>query len=132
MGMSATIAGLVLAACAFPSLALEKGWRPLFDGKTLNGWTPKIRGFPLRENYRDTFTVKDGVLRLPYARYDQFGERYGHLFYKTPFKAYRLRLQYRFIGKTPSDTPGWAQANNGVMIFAQDPRTMAVDASFPV
>jgi hypothetical protein len=107
-------------------------WRSLFDGKTLVGWTPKIRGFPLGENYRDTFRVKDGAIVVSYDKYDQFGERFGHLFYQTPFKAYRFRLDYRFIGVTPSDTAAWAIANNGVMIFSQDPKTMAVDDSFPV
>jgi hypothetical protein len=128
----AAMAGLLLAACASPTVAVEKGWKPIFDGKTLNGWTPKIRGFPLGENWRDTFTVRDGVLRVSYEHYDKFGERFGHLFYKTPFKAYRLRLEYRFLGETPADTPAWAVANNGVMVFAQDPKTMALDASFPV
>jgi hypothetical protein len=121
---------VALGACASPSG--EGRWVNLFDGKSLDGWTPKIRGFPLGENYRDTFTAKDGVIRVSYDRYDQFGERFGHLFYKAPFKAYRLSLEYRFIGQTPADTPGWAQANNGVMIFSQDPKTMAVAASFPV
>lgn len=127
---------LAVAACVGPqtSPAAPGGgkWQSLFDGKTLDGWTPKIRGYALGENYKDTFTVKDGVMRVSYDKYDKFGERFGHIFYKTPFKTYRLRLEYRFIGKTPADTPAWAQANNGVMIFSQDPRTMAVGDSFPV
>ncbi len=121
-----------LAACATSSGPSGPGWRSLFDGRTLNGWTPKIRGFPLGENYLDTYSAGNGVLKVSYDKYDKFGERYGHLFYKTPFKAYKLRLEYRFIGKTPADTPGWAIANNGVMIFSQDPKTMAVGDSFPV
>jgi hypothetical protein len=121
-----------LAACATNAGPSGPGWRPLFDGKTLAGWTPKIRSFPLGENYLDTFSAGNGVLKVSYDRYDKFGERYGHLFYKTPFKAYRLRMEYRFIGTTPADTPAWAQANNGVMIFSQDPKTMAVGDSFPV
>jgi hypothetical protein len=49
-------------------------WKSLFDGKTLDGWTPKIRGFPLGENYRDTFSVKDGAIVVSYDKYDQFGD----------------------------------------------------------
>jgi hypothetical protein len=121
-----------LAACATSPGPSGPGWRSLFDGKTLAGWTPKIRGFPLGENYLDTFSAGNGVLKVSYDKYDKFGERYGHLFYKAPFKTYKLRLEYRFIGRTPGDTPAWAIANNGVMIFSQDPKTMAVGDSFPV
>src|ERR1700712_5076910 len=94
--LTAVMAALMLAGCATPTAPSERGWRPLFDGKSLAGWTPKIRGFALGENYRDTFTVKDGVLRVSYAKYDRFDERFGHLFYAKPFKAYRLRVEYRF------------------------------------
>ena len=107
-------------------------WTSLFDGRTLDGWTPKIRGFPFGENYRDTFRVRDGAIVVSYDEYENFGERFGHLFYEKPFQAYRLRLEYRFTGQTPADTPAWAIANNGVMIFSQDPKSMAVEDSFPV
>lgn len=127
------VATIVLGAMSCTSMPQSgERWVSLFDGKTLKGWTPKIRGFALGENYQNTFSVKDGLLRVSYDGYDKFGERYGHLFYTRPFKAYRFRLEYRFIGQTPADTPGWAIANNGVMIFAQDPKSMAVGDSFPV
>ncbi len=94
-GQSALPSRLSLSALASCSSMPQSGehWRSLFDGKTLAGWTPKIRGFPLGENYRDTFRVKDGAIVVSYDKYDQFGERFGHLFYQTPFKAYRLRLR---------------------------------------
>jgi hypothetical protein len=119
------------ASCA-SAPAKSDGWLPLFDGRTLDGWTPKIRGFPLGENYRDTFRIRDGAISVSYESYDNFGERFGHLFYRAPFKTYRLRLEYRFLEDHPADTPAWAIANSGVMIFSQDPKTMAVGDSFPV
>ena len=122
---------LMLAGCA-TAQSREPSWKPIFDGKSLAGWTPKIRGFPLGENYRDTFTVRDGAIVVSYAKYDKFGERFGHLFYKRPFGAYRLRFEYRFTDPSPADTPGWAIRNSGVMIFSQDPKSMAVEDSFPV
>lgn len=131
----ATIAVCAASCSAMPQDGEQSGgenWRPLFDGKTLDGWTPKIRGFPLGENYRDTFRVRDGAIVVSYEDYDSFGERFGHLFYETPFEAYRLRLEYRFLEEHPADTPAWAIANSGVMIFGQDPKTMAVEDSFPV
>lgn len=127
------VAAIALAANACQSMPQGgENWKSLFDGKTLDGWTPKIRGFPLGENYRDTFSVKDGAIVVSYDKYDQFGERFGHLFYNTAFKAYRLRFEYRFAVDHPADTPAWAIANSGVMIFGEDPKGMAVGDSFPV
>ncbi|MEQ1781166.1 MAG: DUF1080 domain-containing protein [Hyphomonadaceae bacterium] len=131
---SIAVALLAVAAAACSSMP-QRGetWRPLFDGNTLNGWTPKIRGFPLGENFRDTFRVRDGAIVVSYDKYDQFGERFGHLFYERPLSgAWKLRLEYRFLSAHPADTPAWAIANSGVMIFGQDPKGMAVGDSFPV
>lgn len=129
--IAVAVSSVCLAACATQGPS-GPGWRSLFDGRTLDGWTPKIRGFPLGENYRDTFRVRDGSLVVSYDAYDNFGERFGHIFYKSPFSAYRLRLEYKLLDSHPADTPAWAIANNGVMVFAQDPKTMAVGDSFPV
>ena len=55
-------------------------WQSLFDGKTLNGWTPKISGYAAGEDPKNTFVVKDGAIRVSYAGYnDKFGGEYGHL-----------------------------------------------------
>ncbi len=131
-GLAATAIALVAVGCSGMPQGGET-WEPLFDGKTLTGWTPKIRGFPLGENYRDTFRVRDGAIVVSYDGYDQFGERFGHLFYKDAISGpYRLRLEYRFATTHPADTPAWAIANSGVMIFGEDPKGMAVGDSFPV
>ncbi len=134
--MPALLCALAMASCASQSLSdgarTVSEWRSLFDGETLDGWTPKIRGHALGENYRDTFIVHEGAIRVSYDNYDTFGERFGHLFYRSPFKAYRLRLEYRFYAPPEADTPGWARYNSGVMIFSQDPAGMAVEDSFPV
>jgi hypothetical protein len=127
----ATIALCVAGCSAMPQSG--ETWEALFDGKTLDGWTPKIRGFPLGENYRDTFRVRDGAIVVSYDKYDQFGERFGHLFYKDRITGpYRLRFEYRFLNAHPADTPAWAIANSGVMIYGEDPKGMAVGDSFPV
>ncbi len=130
------VAVATLALCIGGCTAMPQSgeaWEPLFDGKTLDGWTPKIRDVPLGENYRDTFGVRDGAIVVSYDKYDQFGERFGHLFHERPLMgAYRLRLEYRFLVDHPADTPAWAIANSGVMIFGQDPTGMAVGDRFPV
>lgn len=108
-------------------------WRSLFDGKTLNGWTAKIARHPAGENYRETFVADHGVLRVSYAGYDKFDNQFGHLFYKTPYSAYRLRFTYRFLteGGLP-DTPNWARGNSGIMFHSQSAESMTVDQPFPV
>jgi hypothetical protein len=110
----------------------EKGWIALFNGKDLDGWTPKIKGYAAGDNYADTFRVEDGVLKVKYDKYDKFNERFGHLFYKTPFSHYRLRIEYRFVGDQCPGGPSWAIRNSGVMIHGQSPESMRKDQDFPV
>jgi hypothetical protein len=111
----------------------NSGWVSLFNGKDLTGWVPKIRGYKLGENYADTFRVEDGVIKVRYDKYEgKFNSRFGHLFYKKPFKNYILRVEYRFVGEQAEGGPGWAFRNSGVMIHGQDPNTMGVGQSFPV
>ncbi len=134
--MAATGLGLALAGgTGFVSaVGAEKSgkWKPIFDGRTLKGWTPKILGHPAGLNFQDTFVVKDGAIRVSYSGYDRFGLRFGHLFYKTPFKAYRLRLNYRVLEPPLPDTPAWARGNSGVMFHSQSPESMTLNQAFPV
>ena len=122
------------AACIPAAVAEDAGgvWVPLFNGKDLEGWTPKIVGYPLGENYGNTFRVEDGVIKVSYDQYKAFDDKFGHLFYTTPFTDYRLRVEYRFTGKQVKGGPGWAFRNSGVMIQGQDPKTMRQDQDFPV
>ena len=107
-------------------------WVRLFDGKTLDGWTPKIRTHALGENYQNTFRVEDGLLTVSYDGYDEFDKQYGHLFYQTPYSHYRLRLEYRFVGEQAKGGEGWALRNSGVMVHGQTPESMGKDQEFPV
>lgn len=108
-------------------------WRPLFNGKDLTGWTPKIRFSKLGEDPLKTFRVEEGLLCVNYDRYEdnKFKARFGHLFYDTPFSSYDLRVEYRFVGKQTSDGAGWAKYNSGLMLHGQDPAAMTVDQTFP-
>jgi outer membrane receptor protein involved in Fe transport len=38
--------------------AAEPEWKPLFNGRDLAGWTPKIRGEKLGDNYANTFRAR--------------------------------------------------------------------------
>lgn len=123
---------LFLAILFAGSIHAEEQWVPLFDGKSLDGWTPKFKGEELGFNYLDTFQVKNGVLTVNYDKYTKFDERYGHLFFKEKFSQYKIRIEYRFIGDQCPGGPGWATRNSGVMLHCQDPKTMSKDQSFPV
>ncbi len=107
-------------------------WMPLFNGKDLTGWKAKIKGYELGDNYRNTFRVENGILKAAYDGYDRFDGRFGHLFYKTPFSHYVLRVEYRFVGQQVPGGPGWALRNSGIMIHGQSPESMRKDQDFPV
>ncbi len=125
------MAAAVLLAAGGAAQA-EDGWIQMFNGKNLDGWTPKITGFDLGDNALDTFRVADGVLKVGYDKYEKFDGKFGHLFYKTPYSHYRMRVEYRFVGEQCSGGPGWALRNSGVMIHGQPPETMKKGQNFPV
>ncbi len=132
MRLLLSLAALAVAAAAFADDKPAGEWKPIFDGKSMDGWTPKIRGYELGDNFGDTFKVTDGKLVVGYDKYDQFDEKFGHLFYKDTFSHYRIRVEYRFIGEQCKGGPGWATRNSGIMIHGQDPKTMTKDQKFPV
>ena len=106
-------------------------WRQLFNGKDLEGWTPKIRYHDLGENYANTFRVEDGLLKVRYDGYDEFKETFGHLFYNESFSHYRFRVEYRFVGEQCEGGPKWAIRNSGVMVHGEKPERMTKDQDFP-
>jgi hypothetical protein len=64
--------------------------------KTLTIWIVKIHHHEVGDNYANSFRVKDGAIQV---NYDDFDERYGHLFYKEPFSSYHLKFEYRFTNQ---------------------------------
>jgi hypothetical protein len=110
----------------------KPGWVSLFNGKDLEGWTPKITGYAAGDNYANTFKVEDGLLKVSYAGYPGFEGRFGHLFSKYAYSHYRLRIEYRFVGDQCPGGPAWALRNSGVMIHCQSPESMRKDQDFPV
>ena len=114
-------------------LATEtQDWIPLFNGKDLEGWQIKIRGRELGDNYKNTFRVEDGILKVSYAQYDTFANEFGHLFYEKPFSHYRLRAEYRFAGEQVHGGPDWAFRNNGFMLHSQPASSMGLEQDFPI
>lgn len=129
---AATAASLaLLLLVGFSARAADDGWKPLFNGRDLSGWTIKIAKHPLGENYHDTFRVEDGILKVYYDKWDKFDRQFGHLYTNQAYSNYILRLEYRFTGKAPEDSPPWAKLNSGVMIHSQSPLSMTLDQEFP-
>ena len=107
-------------------------WIPIFNGKNLDGWTPKVSGYKAGENPLDGFRVENGILKIDYRKFDKFNGRFGHLFYKEKLSSFILRVEYRFVGEVLSDAPGYCYRNSGVMIHSQSPESMDIGMNWPV
>ena len=91
---------LLLSFCKSSQTSAQKeNWIPLFNGKDLADWTIKMSGYPLGENFKNTFRVRDGMMVVSYDDYDEFDGEYGHIYYKDPFSYYKLRVEYRAVGE---------------------------------
>ncbi len=123
---------LAIQSCRPERADPDAEWIQLFNGSDLAGWTAKISGYGVGENFGDTFRVVDRKIQVAYDNYESFDDRFGHLFYETPFSNYQLRVEYRFIGEQLADGPGWAWRNSGIMVHGQSPETMGRDQDFPV
>jgi hypothetical protein len=128
------IASFFLAtACALAQTdPNRKDWIQAFNGRNLDGWVMKITGFTLGENFGDTFRVENGLLKVVYDRYPEFGNRFGHIFYRNKFSHYIVAAEYRFVGEQVKAGPTWAVRNNGIMLHCQAPETMGKDQDFPI
>ncbi|MBP1769236.1 MAG: hypothetical protein H6P97_116 [Candidatus Aminicenantes bacterium] len=115
-----------------PATPARDGWVSLFNGRDLDGWTPKFAKHEAGLNYKDTFRVEDGLLKVSYNAYEKFDGEFGHLFYKEPFGRYRLRIEYRIVGSQITGGPSWGFKNSGVMVHSQSPESMGLDQNFPV
>jgi len=110
----------------------KEEWVSLFNGKDLNGWNIKIANHSLNDNFNNTFQVQDSMIRVVYTEYDDFDDKYGHMYYKTPYSYYKLRFDYRFIEEQTSGGENWNVRNSGVMIHSQSAKSNALEQHFPV
>src|SRR5690606_18190633 len=138
MRFTATVlffATLLFAACTPKPQAddpQQHQWIRLFNGKDLDDWFVKIHHHEVGDNYAHTFRVEDSIIKVRYDQYDAFNERYGHLYYKTPFSKYHLKMEYRFVDGWMKDAPSYTILNSGIMYHSQDPRTMPKEQDWPI
>ncbi|NMH88080.1 3-keto-disaccharide hydrolase [Flavivirga algicola] len=107
-------------------------WVRLFNGENLDGWIPKFYHHELGDNYANTFRVKDGVIQVNYDGYNEFGDRYGHLFYNKPFSSYHLKFEYRFTDQWMKDAASYTYRNSGIMFHSQAPKTILKEQNWPI
>jgi hypothetical protein len=122
---------LCLTVFAQKNNADKQEWKQLFNGKNLDGWDIKIRGYELNDNYNNTFRVEDGKMVVRYDKYDDFAQKYGHIFYKGDYSYYRIAVEYRFVGEQAPKGEGWAWRNSGIMVHGQPAATMGKNQDFP-
>lgn len=128
------IAGILVATSCLTTknTSGKTDWVALFNGKDLKDWTVKIYHHEVGDNYANTFRVEDGIMKVRYDQYDSFRNRFGHLYYNTPFAYYHLVVEYRFIGEWRKDAPVYTNKNSGVMFHSQDPRSMPKEQDWPI
>jgi len=135
-GIPAAVATVVCLLCinlSFPENDPDKKeWIQLFNGKNLDGWDIKIKGHELNDNYGNTFRVEDGLLKVRYDQYNDFGSRFGHIFYNKKFSYYIIAVEYRFVGEQTPGAPSWALRNSGVMLHSPPASSMPKEQDFPI
>lgn len=119
------------AASGNPALA----WQPMFNGRDLKDWDIKFAQHPLGENFRNTFRVDSGMLKVRYDQWPDFKGEFGHIFYKQPFSYYIVAVEYRFVGEQVTGAGAgnsWAIRNNGIMVASQSAASMGLNQDFPI
>src|SRR5262245_24285827 len=99
---------LCLAFLTTTQSAFAEDFKPLFDGKSLDGWTfivkPDKDG--KKTDPKETWSVKDGAIHCT-------GKPNGCMVTKEEYGDYVLKVKWRW----PADGKG---GNSGVMIHVQD------------
>ena len=102
-------------------------WEYIFNEKDLSGWQIKISGHQLGDNYNNTFGVVNGHLRVSYDNYEEFDNKFGHIFYKEKLSHFKINLDYRFFGEQAAGAPQWAYKNSGIKFHSQAPEIIPRD-----
>jgi hypothetical protein len=102
-----SLLAFALLALAPPAFGDEKNFTPLFDGKSLDGWTfivkPDKNG--KRADPKTTWSVQDGTVRCT-------GKPNGCMVTKGEYGDYVLKVKWRF--------PPGRGGNTGVLLHVQD------------
>ena len=121
-----TVGTLLLIGCNSSEKKIGE-WEYIFNEKDLSGWQIKISGHELGDNYKNTFGVTNGYLRVSYDEYEEFDNKFGHIFYKEKLSHFKINLDYRFFGQQVGGAPDWAYKNSGIKFHSQAPEMIPKD-----
>ena len=119
-------------ACQYNNISDQEEWIALFNGEDLSDWTIKFANQVLDVNFRNTFRVKDRMIRISYDAYNTFDDAYAHMYFKKPFSYYKLRFDYRFTGQQVKGGENWNVRNSGIMLHSQSAESNDYGQYFPV
>ncbi len=119
-------------ACQYNNISDQEEWIALFNGEDLSDWTIKFANQDLDVNFRNTFRVKDRMIRIAYDAYNTFDDAYAHMYFKKPFSYYKLRFDYRFTGQQVKGGENWNVRNSGIMLHSQSAESNDYGQYFPV
>ncbi len=119
-------------ACQYNNISDQEEWIALFNGEDLSDWTIKFANQDLDVNFRNTFRVKDRMIRIAYDAYNTFDDAYAHMHFKKPFSYYKLRFDYRFTGQQVKGGENWNVRNSGIMLHSQSAESNDYGQYFPV
>ena len=123
---------ILIYSCNKISDSNIENWEIIFNGKDLKDWKIKFANQNLNVNYKNTFQIRDSILKVVYDNYDSFDNNYAQIYYKKPYSYYKLKFEYRFTGNQTIGGAGWAERNSGIMIHSQSPESNDFGQSFPV
>lgn len=123
---------ILIYSCSKISDSNIENWEVIFNGKDLKDWKIKFANQNLNVNYKNTFQIRDSILKVVYDNYDSFDNNYAQIYYKKPYSYYKLKFEYRFTGNQTKGGAGWAKRNSGIMIHSQSPESNDFGQSFPV
>ena len=101
------------------------GWRPLFDGSSLDGWTFYQEGVGNIDT-AGAVSIDNGVLHFLGPRYRSSDAPPGHISTVAEWENYHLRLQYRYgVSRWPPRTERY-EPSSGAPTRARSPMASSI------
>ena len=105
---------IILSAVALGSVHAgdDKGFKPLFNGKNLDGWKTFWRDTD-KGDPKTVLTVKDGEIHVS-------GDPWGYFYTEKSYKNYVIRYSWTY----PKDQPEKTTMNSGLLLHIQSPHAV--------
>jgi hypothetical protein len=87
---------VVSSGCAWGG---EEGWKPLFNGQDLEGWTMAVEGAPVGEDPKGHIVVRDGAIHMYADTAEDARGDFGVIVTEGVYSRYHLSLEYAWGAK---------------------------------